>query len=193
MKRALVPVLLLLAPVALAGEAAAKVAPERAEVCTAAGCTTHSLGADERSFTLLGPTMQIGRRTPPPAKPAGEQYRVTLFTQPGPGPGPERIALEYFPQTGYIHVLGAPGAHAAGAVLNVGWVRLRGHEQRAYEGLLTPPATDQVASGSSDDGDPGPPWLFLGVAAGAIALIGATTLLLRRRREGGLPLHGPTA
>ena len=183
MKRSLAVFLAMIVPLVFAVDAGAKVALEKAEVCTASGCETHAAGPNEfLPFELFGPTVQIGRRTPPPAQSDGSRYRITFFTRPVPR-GSERFAVDYFPDAGYLRVLGERGAEAGGAMLNTGWVRLSAGERRAYDRLTTGPASSgpDTPSESSDGG--GAPLGVIGAVIAVLALGALAFVVALRRRS----------
>lgn len=157
----------------LAAAATGKVALRKAEACGSDGCRTltadptagdpHS-GAGALPFELFGPTIEAGRRAQPPAQEGDERIRVTFTTLRAPGP--EVFSLDYFPQAGYLHILGEPGTEAGGAMLNTGWVRLTSHERAAYDSLVA--GVTPFGAEPDDGGDGGTPAATIALLAGAV-------------------------
>lgn len=185
MLRSLPVCLALLLSLGLVADAAGKVALQAAEACGTSECSTRTAQTPgDLPFELFGPTIEAGRRAPPPDS-AGPNYRITLTTQAVPGN--EVIRLEYFPDSRFLHVLGRSGTEAGGALLNTGWVRLTPLEIRAYDALtagLTP-------RGARGEGRQSPPWEILGAAAGVLAL-GAGGLIVTRRRRAATVTPAPS-
>lgn len=175
MRRSLTLTVVAVLASALAAEAAGKLAFEPTEVCGSEGCRTvaaapttgdpHS-GVGELPFELLGPPIEAGERVAPPSEAGDERVRVTMTTSFGPGP--ETFALDYFPEAGYLHILGELGGEAGGALLNAGWVRLTPPERAAYDALVAGVAP---FGAEPDGGDGG------GTPATTIALLLAGTVL----------------
>ena len=170
-----IPVALVLS-LALAANAAGKVAVEVARACGASECSARKAERPgDLPFELLGPAIEAGRRSARPDS-AGSSYRITLTTQAVPGN--EVIHLEYFPDARFLHVLGRPGTEAGGALLNTGWVRLMPSEVDAYETLT---AGLTLPDAKRDEGD-GPAWEIPVAAASALALGAIGVIIARRRR-----------
>jgi hypothetical protein len=168
---------------------------KEAEACGASGCATQMPRVHrDLPFRLSWPTIEPGRQSAPPAATDGPHYRVTLTTRPAPVH--EVISLDYYPDIGYINVVGEPGSAAGGASLNTGWVQLTRSELSAYDRLaagLT--AFDGEASSSPADGDR-TPWAIIGSLVAAAVLAALALLLILRRRappgQAGIPSHRPS-
>jgi hypothetical protein len=178
--RRFLPVLFTVASLlALAPESGAKVLLREAEVCGADGCTAETPRVDHnRAFELFGPTIEPGRPTAPAAITDGPRYRVTLTTRPVSGG--EVASLDYYPDAGYVHVLGEPGSELGGARLNVGWVRLTRSELDAYGSLANGLMPYEAEASNDPEGNGAPAAIIVPlVAAGALAVLGLFFVLRR--------------
>jgi hypothetical protein len=179
MRRFLPVLLAVVLLLALAPETGAKVLLKEAEVCGADGCKTETPHVDHRSaFELFGPIIEAGRRTAPAASTGGPRYRITLTTRPVSGG--EVVSLDYYPDAGYLSVLGKPGSELGGARLNVGWVRLTPSELATYGGLTNGLTPYGVEASGDPEGDRAPVAIVAPlVAAGALVVLGLFFILRR--------------
>lgn len=194
MRRGVVPLLGVLASLALAGPAEGKLLVREAELCGASGCTSVRAGIDDRrGLELLGPVYgglrwqdggSVMASRPvvgaPSNRASAERYRVTLTLD-----HPRRQAvLDVYPQLGEARLVGDRGGWG-GAVLKRGWVELEPGEAAAYEQLASgvepygsadPASGGQAASNAVDS-----PWTVLGPAVACAWAAAMLALLVRRR------------
>lgn len=160
--------------------AAGKEVLTRAVACGSSGCTVESR-ASALPFELLGPTIETGRAAAP-RRAESPHLRVRLFTVPGAA---DAIAIDFYPRSGYLHVLGRRGSCTRiCALVPRRWVALEPLEASAYAELTagvrpageSPAKPPPVETGSTA---PAAPLVATAVAL-ALGLLGA--LAWRRRR-----------
>jgi hypothetical protein len=145
----------------------AKEIVKKAEACGSSGCRAEVRHPDrDLPFELIGPTIQTGRRVPPPPRAATEpSFTVTLHTRPGRNV----ISARYLPGPGFLRAKAERGR----IFVPRRWVRLTEDEVSAYAWLtdgLAPFGADQPAIGATRGGPRLGPMSLVAVR-GLLALI----------------------